>query len=447
VIVSPATRFVSELLFRLRRSGLPISPAQSIIAAEALSRFPWQRDSVKTALRSILATSATERAIFDKAFDAYFAVHARDRSLAERLKAQGISEAELNEIAQLLQTQAGYLSRGPEFDAALGQELQKLTGLNRPGQTGLHTYKILGRLGQSAALSAFEPLRLVLGDAYGEERASEILALLEAEEKTTAKMVQELVGETLLPSVASHTKSADLAKLDLLAFEQVKRATKTFADKLSAGFRARRRALQKKRFDGPRTMREALKTGGFAIKLHFRARSKRKPKLLVLCDLSDSVKHAARLLLELIAGTHALFSNTRSFVFVSDIVETTTLFHDHSIEEAFRILASGERMSTSNISNYGRALRQFRTQHLASVDRDTTVLILGDGRTNFHDPGLEAIRAITAAARNVYWFVPETRATWSTSDSAMHLYEPCVTRAFEVTTLRDLEEAARHLTR
>jgi uncharacterized protein len=441
------TLFVNELLFRLRRSGLPISPAQSILCGQALMRIPWERADVKTALGSIVATNARERLVFQRAFDAYFTFQSRELSLRERLLSAGLSEAELLDVTALLQTPHGYLTRGAEFDAALGRELDALTGLNRPAQAGAHTYRILGKLGQSEALRKFEPLRLFLRDAYGEARAALILGILEEEERKVASIVRELTQDTLRIDVAIGAGADSVLALDPKEFERVKRATQAFAEKLSAGFRARRRKLKKRRLDGPRTFRQAMRTCGLPIELVYRSRSRRRPKLVLICDLSDSVRHAARLLLELVASAHVLFSDTRSFVFVSEVQETTALFHDHGTEEAFRLLASGDHLKATHISNYGRAFRQFVSQHAHTLDRDTTVLILGDGRTNFHDPGLDAVRKLRALSRNVYWLVPEARATWSTGDSAMHIYEPVVSRALEVTTLRDLEEAARMLAR
>jgi uncharacterized protein len=444
-VIEAGTRLTSELLSRLRRSGLAISTAQSLLAAQAMKLVPWDKVSLKTALGAVLATNAKERALFNRAFDAYFARGAHDRSLRERLTSKGLSEAELADIATVLDVEQGYLTRSSNFDQEMNHALRRLIARGADGQAGAHTYRLLGKLGQAETLAALAPLRLFLRDAYGAERAEEILQLLQEEERATAQLVRELVGDAL--SDAQAPAPLLNAQMDPTEYEQVKRSVRAIAEKLSAGFRSRKKRMQKRRLDGPRTLRASMQTGGYPLKLHYRSRSKRKPKLVLLCDLSDSVRHAARLLLELIAGAHELFHDTRSFVFVSEVYETTALFRTHSADAAFEQLAAGAHVPTTHISNYGRALGQFAREHLRAIDRDTTVLILGDGRTNFHDPGSAAIQKIRSVARNVYWLVPESRVRWSEGDSAMHVYEPLVTRALEVTTLRQLEDVARMIAR
>lgn len=445
---SAGTRLVTELLGRLRRSGLPISTAQAIMAAQAVAMVPWEKSSVKVALRAVLATTAQERALFERAFESFFHSGVRDLSLKERLSAKGLSEAELLDLREVLEADAGYLSRGATFDQTLYREIAPLLEEAADRRVGPHTYRILGKLGQAQTLAAFEPLKLYLRDAYGEARALEILSILQEEERATAQLVRELVQNALTvtaPAPGATQKLFDT--LDPVEFEAVKRSVKRLAESLSTGLRTRKKRLKRRRIDGPRTLRAALQTQGVPLRLLYRSRVRRRPRLVLICDLSDSVRRAARLLLELLAGAHALFQDTRSFVFVSEVYETTTLFVDHGAEEAFQMLASGKYVPTSHLSNYGRALRQFEREHLTAINRDTTVLILGDGRTNFHDPGEHAVRAIQKAARSVYWLVPEARARWREGDSAMHLFEPLVTKAFEVATVAQLEAFARFIAR
>jgi uncharacterized protein with von Willebrand factor type A (vWA) domain len=82
---------------------------------------------------------------------------------------------------------------------------------------------------------------------------------------------------------------------------------------------------------------------------------------------------------------------------------------------------------------------------LRDVDRRTTVAILGDGRTNYHDDAAEVLDRVRARARAVLWFCPESRGTWATGDSAMLRYAPKCTAVLEVRCARELEEAARAL--
>jgi hypothetical protein len=90
-------------------------------------------------------------------------------------------------------------------------------------------------------------------------------------------------------------------------------------------------------------------------------------------------------------------------------------------------------------------LHGFEERVLGDIDRRTTVVILGDGRTNYQDDAADVLDAIRARARAVVWLCPEPRAAWATGDSAMPRYAPKCTRVLEVRCARDLEDAARLL--
>jgi uncharacterized protein with von Willebrand factor type A (vWA) domain len=161
--------------------------------------------------------------------------------------------------------------------------------------------------------------------------------------------------------------------------------------------------------------------------------------------VSDSVRSVARFMLELTYGAQELFDRTRTFVFVSELGETTQLFAEERIETALARAYSGAIVPVTHNSSYGRVLAQFEERVLRDVDRRTTVVILGDGRTNYQSDGAEVLDAIRARARAVVWLCPEPRAAWATGDSAMPRYAPKCTRVLEVRCARDLEDAARLL--
>ncbi len=82
---------------------------------------------------------------------------------------------------------------------------------------------------------------------------------------------------------------------------------------------------------------------------------------------------------------------------------------------------------------------------MREIDRATTVVILGDGRTNYHDAAPEVLGRIRARSRALLWLCPEPRGHWATGDSAMARYASECTSVHEVRCARDLESAARRL--
>jgi uncharacterized protein len=157
------------------------------------------------------------------------------------------------------------------------------------------------------------------------------------------------------------------------------------------------------------------------------------------------VRAAACFLLEFTYAVQDLFDRARTFVFVSDLGETTQLFAKEPVRVAIARAWAGGVVPAGDNSNYGRALRTFEEQYARGLDRRTTVVILGDGRTNFHDPAADVLDRLRERSRALLWLCPEPRGTWGQGDSAMPLYAPKCTAVYEVRCAADLEQAARRL--
>jgi hypothetical protein len=168
---------------------------------------------------------------------------------------------------------------------------------------------------------------------------------------------------------------------------------------------------------------------------------------VVVCDVSDSVRAASAFILELVAGVSELFADVRSFVFISEVAETTSLFGERTRAGALAAIASGAVVSIGGVSNYGRALRDLERRTMGRIDRRTTVVILGDGRTNLQAHGADVVRRFRERSRGVLWLCPEARATWGLGDSAMPAFAEASTEAIAVRNGRELEDAARRLVR
>src|SRR5262249_52632362 len=97
------------------------------------------------------------------------------------------------------------------------------------------------------------------------------------------------------------------------------------AEELGRRFRARvsrrARAARRGRLDFRRTIRRSISRGGVPVDLAMRRRRPGRSDLVVLCDLSGSVRHAAEFFAALLAPAHAFFRRVRFFAFVDHAVE------------------------------------------------------------------------------------------------------------------------------
>lgn len=461
--VRAALRVTDELLWVLRRSGFAIATSQALDAVRAVRAVGFASPAlVRDALASVIVKRARDRDRFDAVFDAFFDGSPR-QTLWERLAADGFTVSELAALRELLEAFANaspdgahalgpLLHRGADLDRLLqlAGSAQMLEGMQSPLQAGFYTHRLLEHVGTWRAQGELASLRVPLVDALGAERAEALVRALQREVQRAADEVRGFVQSTLARRDTDRARGGDVlgapfASLDEAEVEDVRRAVRAFVQRLRGGERVRRRRSRKGRIDAHATLRRAMRTGGAPFRLSRRARRRDKPRLVLLCDVSDSVRSVARFLLELTYAAQELFDRTRTFVFVSELGETTRLFEEEPIETALARAYSGSVVPVTHNSNYGRVLRSFEEQVLRDVDRRTTVVVLGDGRTNYQADAAEVLDAIRARARAVIWLCPEPRAAWATGDSAMPRYAPRCTRVLEVRCARDLEEAARLL--
>jgi uncharacterized protein with von Willebrand factor type A (vWA) domain len=168
--------------------------------------------------------------------------------------------------------------------------------------------------------------------------------------------------------------------------------------------------------------------------------------VVVLCDVSESVRHVTRLMLLFLYTLQALFTRVRTFVFVSDLAEVTDrLRAERDAGRAADLAVAARAVSLAANSNYGRVLRAFHREYMGAVTRRTTVIVVGDGRNNYNAPEAWVLDELRARARRLLWICPEDRLTWGSGDSEMPRYAARCHRVATATTLEELEGIAEAL--
>jgi len=454
-----------ELAGLLRANGVRVSPAEAAdgVAAAALVGVE-DRAAFRAAVRSALVKRAADVPTFDGLFELVFSglgrlVEGAERGLVAALEAEGLLEAdELAEVARALVALApalGPLARAAlEGDAALLARLLRraalqldFAALSSAGAAGFQGRRLLAaaggaalredldRLGQALRARGLSPAGLqAVGGALERalrkvEEAARAWAEREGEARTLRRREEARRG-TLTPVTAD-----ELARVEVA----VRRLARRLQGRLARRDRSRRRGV----LAVHRTLRRNLGLGGVPARLAFRRRAPRRPEVVVLCDVSESVRHATRLMLLFLYALQGRFTRVRTFVFVADLAEVTdALRAEGDPARAADLAVSGRAVNLAANSNYGRVLRTFHRDFLAAVGRRTTVLVVGDGRNNYHPPEAWVLEELRRRARRVLWICPEPRPAWGTGDSEMPLYAARCDRVAEVTTLAELEAVA-----
>ena len=174
--------------------------------------------------------------------------------------------------------------------------------------------------------------------------------------------------------------------------------------------------------DIKKTLRRAAGYQGIPMELFYRNRSLRKSKIVALCDVSGSVWSAARFMLNMLYSLQECFTQVHSFVFVAGLDEVTHVFEDLEINKAIEKILKEADVEYNAATDYGLTFRQFKDRHMDMLNKKTSLIIIGDGRTNYGNPEEKILDEMRDRCRRVIWLNPETPSFWYTGDSEMRTY-------------------------
>ncbi len=230
--------------------------------------------------------------------------------------------------------------------------------------------------------------------------------------------------------------------------EELRRQIYPLARRLATRLTREQHALRRGPLDVRRTVRASMSTGGVPLVTHHRPRRPHRTELVVLCDVSGSVAGFAQFTLMLVFALREQFSAVRAFTFVDTVHEVTHHFAPGGdlVETLEALAADTPRAATWGRTQYGRALTRFAEEHPDAVDSRTSLLVLGDARSNHGDLALPVLRDLAGTARHAWWLNPERRAHWGTGDSATEAYGAVVPMV-ECRNLAQLGEFVHDLAR
>jgi uncharacterized protein with von Willebrand factor type A (vWA) domain len=155
------------------------------------------------------------------------------------------------------------------------------------------------------------------------------------------------------------------------------------------------------------------------METHHRPRRPRKTDLVIICDVSESVTSFAHFTLLLVYALRQQFSRVRVFAFIDNLDEVTEYFRPgiDIVDSVTRLASEANVRAWSGRTDYGRAFGRFHERYLDALTTRTSLIVLGDARSNYLDPGLTALHAMADRARRSFWLNPERRTVWDTGDS------------------------------
>ncbi|MGE3301734.1 MAG: VWA domain-containing protein [Hyphomonadaceae bacterium] len=437
------SRAIEDFLRALRAVDIPVSPATAIDAyrTAALTGFE-DRALLKDALCATLAKGESEVARFDHAFDLFFsrpapAAHEHRRTHHEHEEAPRERLGESSLAGMLLDDDAAGLAQRMEEAA---QEAN-VSDIRLATQRGRMVRRLMTAMGADEVASMIARAR-ESGEATGEALAATLEAGLD---DLTAEATGYVSRQLALyaPDVGKQSRAAMLAQRTLSAMNlddadvaEMQAMAAKMAKRLAERYARRRRRYRKGDLNVRRTLRRSMAYDGVPFLPQWNTEKLDRPEIVVLCDVSNSVAPAAKFLLTLLYSLNEAIERMEAYAFSSRLLPVNQILDDYGIDKA--ILEVLRRVGFQQ-TNYGQALADFCDHHLHTLNRGTTVIVLGDARSNFIDPRVDLMQTIQKRARAVIWLNPEDESRWGTGDSVMPRYAPFCRAAKTCNSLAQLE--------
>ena len=438
----------------LRRNDVRVSPQELVDACDALLLLGQDGIQSRAGLHAVLAATLlknpADSEVFQRVFELCFAFSLENSASGPRLTDAWARRG----LDALPPGWLDDLAHGPIKDFLAGDdaaltalvraelEAHDLSGLTSTLQAGWYAQRLFAalldrtRAGVSGVRSA-----LAATSQTGAE------AVIHEVEEGLRRLARGAVSLELEKRTARRRPPRGVLDRDLRAFDEAELAEargllRRLAERFRARARRRDRRHRRGRLDVRRTLRRSIVTDGVPFEPRLRRRRRERADLIVLCDVSDSVRHASLFMLEIASVLHDCFRTTRSFVFVDRLVEVSALLAGP--QGALRVLHS-DACAQGGSSDYGKVFSAFHDGVGATLGRRSVVVVLGDGRSNYRPPQEAAMASVRTRARSVIWLVPEDRGTWGFGDSVIWRYARHADAMIPVRTLRDLAAAIRRL--
>lgn len=280
----------------------------------------------------------------------------------------------------------------------------------------------------------------------GDDALDELEQMLRDNMEGLSDQISQFVGATLAEQMSQKDPEQKPDLLDVPFhrlgqndIDDIREQIRRLAAKLRSRASLRQRKKRTGQFDPRKTIRQNMKYGGVPIEIKYRKKHK-KPKLVLICDLSTSMRYMVEFLMTLVYEMHDHVQKTSSYIFISDMVDVTMELEQMDSQDAVaKVLKQNPPGYYS--TDLGNSLNTFARDHYSVIDSRTTVIILGDGRNNYNDPRLDIHADMKRKARRLFWFCPEPESQWGTGDSDMHRYANQADGVYRIRSLRDLANA------
>ena len=448
--------FLRDFIKVLRASDVRISTSETIDAMNVASVVGLEdKILLKESLSQSLAKSLREKEIFEECYENFFKESYMNFSSPDDKKDDKLNDANKDIDSEpdqdILPREEDLESMYNDSDRtalmssmALASREVGLSQIRLFTQTGMFTRKIFEFMG-------LEKLNNDIFQASREgnlERENDLKELRERIRLEIRDYVEQQVklrtsqsGRQLREEALSQVRLSQVDRSDLAIMINIVRK---MAKRLVSLHSRRKKKANRGQLDVRSTLRANQGYDGLLFETVWKKTRVNRPKVITLCDVSGSVANVARFFLMFLYSLSEVIPHIRTFAFSNKAGEVTDLFETKDIE-----VASAETLLLygGGSTDYGQALIDLEGFIETDIDKKTTLIILGDARSNFGDPRTDILKSLQEKSKRVIFLNPEPVGLWGTGDSEMKRFVPYCGKAKYCSSLKDLERVVDDLLR
>ena len=444
--------FLRDFIHILRSSDLRVSTSESIDAMNVVSEIGLEdRSLLKHSLSFSLAKTLREKEIFSECFDNFFEENYMNLNEDKLPQKNNEKDSEISDLDVLDKNENSLEELYNNSDRtslmtamALAAREANLQDIRLFTQVGMFTRKIFDEMGlEKLNNDIFQASRE--GNIRREEDLKNIRENLRLEIReyieNQVKLRTSNTGKQLREDALSQMRLTQADKADYKIMSGI---IKKMARRLISVHSRRKRKSQRGLLDIRSTIRANQEYDGILFETVWKKTKVDRPKIVALCDVSGSVANVSRFFLMFLHSLTEILPNVRTFAFSNKAGEVTDLFENKDIEVA---AAETLLLNGGGSTDYGQAFVDLEGLLENNIDRKTTVIILGDARSNYGDPRCDVLKTIQEKSKRILFLNPEPKSVWGTGDSEMLRFVPYCSKSKVCSSLFDLERVVDDMLR
>ena len=416
----------------LRHHDIEVSISSEIDALNAVSLIKLENKChLKQALTATLLKSKIDECLFNRVFDIFFT--------STELEVGLINEDNLIEDFNLIEV----LNRGDlltlnKFIQEVGRQkgIRVFSSFLQKGNYKIEIMNGIGIKNLDYHIDNLKKNKISLQDEniikYYEDKRAQIFSIVGNWVDQQYKIHGGMSAKHLHIDVLY---KRDLKKIDKRDAVLIKELMAKMVKKLAFKKSNINKTKNNNTIDIRRTINMNIANDGVLFNLHWRRNKVDKPKIIIVCDVSNSVRVYSGFLLLIVYLLQEIISDLDAYAFTDRLININHFLTSASSDEAVNNIMNN---IAKNGTNYGLMFSDFEFK-LSSLTRNTTLIILGDARNNGGDANTRILCEAQKKCKKIIWLNPEPESIWNFGDSDMNSYSKFCTKVFECNTLEHLD--------